>query len=158
MTFITQHPLHRNVKQEKLSFSINGGMPNYNGGVRATTESRLSVFLSWLTDLANPLSSNLTSTWQQYKYLYKRGSMSFPRKLKLVVSNHHSKCLSKGKFTMMEICSKSDADPFCRQPLNGDLISSLCESTIFSSSLSSLMPGSRLGFSRKNERVVPLLP
>jgi hypothetical protein len=33
MTFITKNPLNRNVKHEKMSFSINGGMPIYNGGV-----------------------------------------------------------------------------------------------------------------------------
>jgi hypothetical protein len=59
------------------------------------------------------------------------GINKLPLQAKLVVSNHHSKCLSKGKITMMEICSKSDVDPFCRQPLNGDLISSLCEITIW---------------------------
>jgi hypothetical protein len=32
---------------------------------------------------------------------------------------------------MMEIWSKSDADPSYRQPLNGDLISILCEGTTF---------------------------
>jgi hypothetical protein len=101
-------------------------MSNYNGGVQATTESRLSIFLS-LQHMHLPTT---TPTLQQYKYLYKRGSMSFPLKLKLVVSNHHSKCLSKGKITMVEICSKLDADPFCCQPLNGDLISRFWEITI----------------------------
>ena len=78
MTFITQHPLHKKIKKEKLSFSINGGIPNYNGGVRAATESRLSAFLSLQHDLSKP---NQPLLFLQYKYLYKRGSMSFPRKL-----------------------------------------------------------------------------
>jgi hypothetical protein len=33
MTFKTQHPLNKNVKQEKLSFNIDSGMPKDNGGV-----------------------------------------------------------------------------------------------------------------------------
>jgi hypothetical protein len=74
MTFITQHPLNRNVKQEKLSFSINGGMSIYNGGVRATTESRLSVSLLTTYNFSNLYLETIQN-------LYKRGSMSFPHKL-----------------------------------------------------------------------------
>jgi hypothetical protein len=44
---------------------------------------------------------------------------------KLVVSNHHPKCLTMRKITMIEILSKSDADPSHSQPLNGDLIYNL---------------------------------
>jgi hypothetical protein len=54
-----------------------------------------------------------------------------PSQAKLVVSNHHSKCLSKGKIIMMEICSKSDENPFYHQTLTDDLFSSLCKSTIW---------------------------
>jgi len=59
--------------------------------------------------------------------VYTRGSQWFSLQAKIVVSNHHSKHLSNGQITMMEICSKSDADPSYHQPLNGDLISSLWE-------------------------------
>jgi hypothetical protein len=111
------------MEQEKLSFSINGGIPNYNGGVQARTESHLSS-TSFL-----PTLYYLTSTFLTIQIFIPEGLYDLPSQDTLVVSNHHSKCLSKGKITMMEIFSKSDADPFFHQPINGDLISSLCKRT-----------------------------
>jgi hypothetical protein len=95
-----------------------------------TTESRLSsTSLTWLTMIFFHQTPTASIYLAYNTNIYTRGARRASLQAKLVVSNHHSKCLSNGKITMMEICSKSDADPSYRQPLNGDLISSLCEGT-----------------------------
>jgi hypothetical protein len=83
MTFITQYPLNKNVKEEKLSFSINGGMSNYNCGVRGETESQLSVFLP-------TTYSQLTLPWKKIQQFIQEGFNELPSQAKLVMSNHHS--------------------------------------------------------------------
>jgi hypothetical protein len=106
MAFITQHPLNINVKQKKLSFSINGGMSNYNGGVGATTESQLSMFLSLANSIfvnplpSNLLSSNLLSTNLYFaikKIFIQEVLYDLPSQDNLVVSNHHSNTHLKAK-------------------------------------------------------------
>jgi hypothetical protein len=96
MTFITQQPLNKNVKQEKLPFSINDGMSNYNGGVQATTKSQLSMFLSLDNSiLVNHLLSNLYfATTQRF---IQEGPYELPSQDNLVVSNHHSNTYRKAK-------------------------------------------------------------
>jgi len=94
--------------------------------VWTVTESRLSsTSLTWITIIFHQtLAASIRHTIHRF---IQEGLNEVSSQDKLVVSNHHSKCLSNGKITMMEICSKSDADPSYHQPLDGDLISNMWE-------------------------------
>jgi hypothetical protein len=155
MTFHTQYPIHRKLITKKIVLFY-----QWQNIKLQMFESELQLSLEPLcfspyTHFSFSFPS-LFSTCNNTR-VYTIGARRASLQAKLVVSNHHSKRLSNGKITMMEICSKSDENPSYCQPLNGDLISSLCEGiTWLFQPVSINFLDHSLYSRRQNERAAPL--
>jgi hypothetical protein len=120
-------------------------------------ESRLQLHLVSSSNIYLLSLSMMYALLETIQEFIQEGLDELSLQAKLVVSNHHSKRMSNGNITMMEILSESHADPSYRQPLNGDLIYSLCEgTTCLYQPVSINCLNHKLDSQRKNERVTPL--